>query len=467
MFIGRNKEIQKLQKIINSPKHEFGIIYGIRQVGKTALLTQIQKQNPKKVIYFIADQTGLPNNLKTLTKRITTFFKDPKYIFEDYYDLFEYFYKKANQKEIVLIIDEFSYLIQSDKSIMSIFQKIYEEIVSKSKIKIILSGSHLGIMESIDSYLNPLYNRTTFKKIQLLPFDYKEASLFFSDLDAIDKIKFYSIFGGMPFVLKKINPKKDLKSNIKTIFLQEKNNIEEVLISLLGHENKKTSVYEPIFKILSYGNNKTISYIANKLEQDIPKITNLLKTLTNMKLINKEISFEEVSKKPKKTNYSFADPFFKFYYFFIKKNESESIIMNENKFYELFILPQLEKFISLEFEKICQTFLFKKYYQNEKIKKIGRYWANNTKENIHCEIDIILTDTENKTTIFECKWSNSKIDFKIVKQLQQKKEHLKKLNFFLNTDIQLGFFSKNGFDDKLIQNNNYLLFIPDDLYNLS
>lgn len=126
----------------------------------------------------MADQTGIANNLRTLTKQITTFFKDPNYIFGNYYDLFQYLVNKSRKKTIVIIIDEFSYLIQSDKTIMSMFQKIYEEIIVQSKIKIILSGSQLGIMKSIGDYNKPLYQRITFQK-QILPFDYKESSLFF------------------------------------------------------------------------------------------------------------------------------------------------------------------------------------------------------------------------------------------------------------------------------------------------
>lgn len=61
---------------------------------------------------------------------------------------------------------------------MSMFQKIYEEIIVQSKIKIILSGSQLGIMKSIGDYNKPFYQRITFQK-QILPFDYKESSLFF------------------------------------------------------------------------------------------------------------------------------------------------------------------------------------------------------------------------------------------------------------------------------------------------
>ena len=43
MFIGRENELNTLNKLYNSDKFEFAVIYGRRRVGKTALINEFVK----------------------------------------------------------------------------------------------------------------------------------------------------------------------------------------------------------------------------------------------------------------------------------------------------------------------------------------------------------------------------------------------------------------------------------------
>lgn len=72
MFIGRKKELNIFKNKIKSNNFEFGLLYGRRRVGKTKLLKEICKLFP--AIYFVADESGLSNNLKQLSKIIAHYF---------------------------------------------------------------------------------------------------------------------------------------------------------------------------------------------------------------------------------------------------------------------------------------------------------------------------------------------------------------------------------------------------------
>ncbi len=50
MFIGREYELEALNKLYNSNKFEFAVIYGRRRAGKTALVSEFIKD--KKAIFF-------------------------------------------------------------------------------------------------------------------------------------------------------------------------------------------------------------------------------------------------------------------------------------------------------------------------------------------------------------------------------------------------------------------------------
>ena len=50
MFIGRERELSSLNKLYDSGKFEFVVLYGRRRVGKTALINHYLKEKPS--IYF-------------------------------------------------------------------------------------------------------------------------------------------------------------------------------------------------------------------------------------------------------------------------------------------------------------------------------------------------------------------------------------------------------------------------------
>ena len=56
MFIGRERELNSLNKLYVSGKFEFVVIYGRRRVGKTALINQFIRN--KKAIYFMGVESN-------------------------------------------------------------------------------------------------------------------------------------------------------------------------------------------------------------------------------------------------------------------------------------------------------------------------------------------------------------------------------------------------------------------------
>lgn len=68
MFIGREKELSKLERMYKSGKFETAIIYGRRRVGKTTLINEFCKG--KKNILFPAIESNDAQNLSILSGTI-------------------------------------------------------------------------------------------------------------------------------------------------------------------------------------------------------------------------------------------------------------------------------------------------------------------------------------------------------------------------------------------------------------
>ena len=71
MFIGREQELKTLNRLYNSNKFEFAVIYGRRRVGKTALIREFIKN--KDVIFFTGVETNIKQNLDNFSKCIMEF----------------------------------------------------------------------------------------------------------------------------------------------------------------------------------------------------------------------------------------------------------------------------------------------------------------------------------------------------------------------------------------------------------
>ena len=66
MFIGREREVAALDRLYESNKFEFAVIYGRRRVGKTALINHFIDN--KEAIYFMGVESNENKILKISVK---------------------------------------------------------------------------------------------------------------------------------------------------------------------------------------------------------------------------------------------------------------------------------------------------------------------------------------------------------------------------------------------------------------
>ena len=447
MFIGREKELKLLDTKINSNKFEFGIVYGRRRIGKTRLLQEVVKKY--NAIYYVANEMGLEYNLSQLSVAVARYFGEP-YSFNSFEQLFEYLVKKSSEQKIILMIDEFTYLMSTNKEILSVIQNIIDQILIDSNMKLIISGSHVGMIEDALSYKKPLYGRSTFK-LKVEPFDYYDCAQFYPNVSSEDKVRLYSVFGGVPFYASKIDESKSVKENILSLILEDGAIFEDEISFFLSQEVRSIATYGKIINAIANGATRLNEISTKSGAVNTGTTSKYLDTLITLGIVEKEYCFGE-STNSKKTIYKVKDQLFNFYYTFIEKNKTSKVIMQTDIFYDQFISTHLDEFVSFEFEKVCSDFLKRKYISS--IEEIGRYWYNDSREKKDIEIDIVMKES-GKLFAFECKWTNSVIDEKIKRDLENKSMYLSK------EQVIVGFFSRSGYDAKLLDEMCYTI---NDLY---
>ena len=212
MFIGRKEELRTLtQELADWQKRSSILIYGKRRVGKSTMINQAAKSFSGTVINHLCVSSTFEGNLELLCKTVSQSLSLPFIRFNSLFDLMEFL--GTQDKRILLIIDEYPYWKQSGKQneVDSYMQTVIDRL--PSNVKLILCGSYVSIMKELLTEGNPLFGR--FSLIQhICDFDYYEAAKFYPRLPVRDKIAYYAIFGGSPFVLENLNTSASLKDNI-------------------------------------------------------------------------------------------------------------------------------------------------------------------------------------------------------------------------------------------------------------
>ena len=125
MFIGRRKELETLEKAYSNGSFQFVAIYGRRRVGKTTLINEFCKG--RKCVSFLATKESLEILLREFSQVMhqTICPGAPLPVFQDFSSLFAFYDQKLDDG-LVIVIDEFPYLAESDPSIASVLQKFID-----------------------------------------------------------------------------------------------------------------------------------------------------------------------------------------------------------------------------------------------------------------------------------------------------------------------------------------------------
>lgn len=438
MFIGRERELDALNKLYKSNKFEFAVIYGRRRVGKTALINEFIGN--KKAIYFMGVESNAKQNLENFSKSIMEFASgiETESSFLSFQAALEYVFKLAENERIILAIDEYPYVARSSKSLASTLQLLIDKYKDNSKLMLILCGSSMSYMEDhVLAYKAPLYGRRT-AQMKLLPFDFEETCRYFKNLSDEDKALIYGVAGGTPQYLLQMDDCLSVEDNIKNTYLNPISFLYEEPTNLLKQEVREPAIYTAIITAIATGSSR-MSEISSKVGEDTNVCTNYIKNLMNLGIVQKETPYGE--KASRKSIYSIEDNMFRFWYRFVLDNNSIIARGAADLVYKR-IEPQLSDYMGKVFEEICKQYLWKQLLSGNcpvEFNSLGRWWGNDPKEKSQTEIDIMGEQDKNTALFAECKWTNEKVDLGVLETL------VKRSNLFSYKTKHYYLFSKSGF----------------------
>ncbi|MCQ2914018.1 MAG: ATP-binding protein [Alphaproteobacteria bacterium] len=460
-FIGRTKELSDLEQEYNS-KHSFVVLYGRRRIGKTALIQEFIKDKP--ALYFLATEESEPQSMKRFASNLSQFAQQEfiaKANFNDWIDLFKVFVDVPSNKTKVLVIDEFQYIVNTNPAFTSIFQKVWDEILSKQNVMVIICGSYINMMtKQVLSENSPLYGRRT-SQIRLAPLTFSEIRNHFSYKSFSDVVELYSVIGGVPKYLEFFDNDSELMYNISRVILNKNGFLYEEPAFLLNKEIKEPVNYYSVMKAIAQNNHK-LSEISSTMSTEGNKLSPYLETLMGLFLLEKRVPVTE--KKPEKSRkglYYIKDIFIRFWFMFVFPYKGELELDNISFVKDKLSTNFIDNHVAFVYEEVCKN-IFTELCRNKQINftpsRIGSYWDKNV------EIDLVAVDESNKCIFAaECKYYNDTkpVDVNVYAKLVEKC----KVNDFRGYDITYGIFSKSGFTEHLLdiakKNSNIILINED------
>lgn len=389
MFIGRNFELAELNRLYDTDTFQFAVIYGRRRIGKTTIINEFIKD--KEVIYFTGVESNEKQNLANFSRSIIEYEtgQEAELIYPSFQRAFEQVFRLAQDRRLVLVIDEYPYVARSARSLASTLQMLIDKNREQSKLFIILCGSSMSYMEDeVLSYKAPLYGRKT-AQFKIQPFDFKETCEYLKDFNDLDKAFIYGIIGGTPQYLSYVDPETDIESNVKSLYLKSTSPLFDEPNSLIKLEMKDPAAYTAIISAIADGYTK-LGDIASKAGISTALCANNIRQLISLGIVRKELPVGE--HKTKKTLYSLEDNMFKFWYRFIPENISAINLRATDTVYSNRIAPFLPEYMGYIFEDISKQYLWKLLIKDKspvRFVSLGRWWGADEKRKTKTEIDIM------------------------------------------------------------------------------
>ena len=318
-FIGRDNEIKKLTEAFKNDRYEGILVYGRRRVGKTEMLKEAIRRSGLTSLYYECKKVSEMSNVMGLSEVIAKTYNIPVPYFDSFEKALDYIFAKSEKEKTILVLDEYPYLKERMIGCDSIVQSVIDNHINNSNIKFILCGSYVDTMKNIMNESNPLYGRLPLI-INVKPLDYYDSAKFYPSFSNEDKVKLYSVFGGVPFYIQFIDETKSVKENIIELIASPNarllNEVEQTITVEVG---KMTNANETFMSIAA-GNHSFSDILSKSHVSSSPTLADVINRLVEMEMVEKTIPINE--KSSNHALYYISDRLSLFYYTYIFRRGS-------------------------------------------------------------------------------------------------------------------------------------------------
>jgi AAA+ ATPase superfamily predicted ATPase len=319
--------------------------------------------------------------------------------FPDWEAALRYFGERAKRERVVLVLDEFPYLADAEPALPSLIQRFWDQEGRASKLRLVLCGSAQAVMEELQTERAPLFGRVD-ARLQLSPFDYREAALFLPRLSPADQAVAYGVLGGMPTYLTRWDDSVGTLANLRRLFADPTSSLIEEGEFVLSSELPEGSGYFRILRAIAAGHR---TYGAIKTFADI-EIERQLDRLLRIGLLERVVPVTEDPTRSKRAVYRIADNFLAFWFRFVYRHRADIARGLGREVVDRVIVPSLSDYMGEPWEEMCREFLRRQAARGRlpvHVTSLGRWWNRDNS----VEIDAVGVEGHRVALAGSVKWA--------------------------------------------------------------
>ncbi len=436
-IVGRQEEIEILQRLYESKQAEFLAIYGRRRIGKTYLITEYFQN---KGVFF--EVTG--SATATIKEQLLRFhrefcglfkkegkIKPPKNWEEAFRRLRDEVAEIQNNQKIVLFFDELPWLASPKSKFLSALDYYWNRHFSRMpQVLLIVSGSSASWMiHEILNHKGGLYGRLS-AHLRLNPFSLSEVEQFLQSkgiaLTRKQICEIYMVTGGVPKYLSFLKPASSSAQCIQSLCFTPQSPLIGEFHKLFHSLFKHPESHIELIRALAH-KRQGMERTELVKEAKLPKGGHSSKVLRELEESDFITIVNEVGKKSRSARYVLSDEYSLFYLHWIDPVKSSILRGDDNDYW----IKQSGSsawlsWAGLAFESLC----LKHVHKIKEALKIGGvttqagYWKSTVQGKKHSEIDLVIDRADQCINLCEIKFSNApyQISKSYAQELQSKKE---------------------------------------------
>lgn len=437
-MIVRTTELKQLEDLYAKQGNQLVILYGREGSGKEQLL-KLFTQN-KKRFYYRARQSSELEQLYQMGREIeeTYHVKLQRFAYDEYFTRV----RSGDATKLVVIVDEFQYIMRKDESFLESILKLKAKKLYPGPVMILLCSSLVVWMENDGAEKLSDCAKKIDSRIKLENVTFLDVVRNFPYYTTRQCVEVYGVLGGVPAYLSRWNGKRTLKENICRNILSPNGFLFDRAQGYLMTELRELSLYNTILGAIASGKNK-LNDLYHHTGFSRAKISVYMKNLMAFEVIEKVVSFETGGwENAQKGIYRIQDNYVNFWFRFVYPHLSDLYLMSPEEFYDRHIQQDIEEYFHRYFVQVCAEYLGLLNLVGKlpiQIHKTGTWIGKQG------TIDIVAQNVIRENLVGLCNWSKPQLTWRDYEELNEtlKKAKIKAKYYY--------FFSAEGFDASLLE----------------
>lgn len=434
-FIGRKRELERLERLRRKKGQGLAVLMGRRRVGKSRLITEFAANHPETKLWDFAglapyERMNAQSQRDHFARQLARHLNRSPFTFHDWSDAFAYLSEEVSPGDLILL-DEISWMGSKDPSFVSKL-KAWWDRQTKSILVIFCGSVSTWIEENI-------LNSTAFfgrihLTIKLEPLSISESAHLLKATgfqgSVYDTYKILSILGGIPWYLEQASPGQTADA-LLTQLCFEKGSLLSLEFDRIFHDlfNGTGRAYKKILDSLKNGM-KTLAEIRKEIGfAHSGTLSKLADHLITAGFIKKQNLWSFKTTQPlKQSLYRICDPYTRLYLKLIEPNRNK-IELDGFQNCSLSQLPGFDAHIGLQLEQLLlqnrSQLLQAAGIPVSEVLLDGPFRQSKMTTQQGCQIDYLVQTRTQNLFVCEFKCKRRELGREIIEEMQMKMKALK------------------------------------------